>query len=223
MNAQVGMKIEAYEGSCIGILIRSTTWVGEIVKVNRKSIRVRLTESTDKYGSKVMGHRENLCIEKDLPLRENLERRTRLLPQRRQPLRRHCSLIPLKTKTEETTMKKIELFERAIAERAERLQDYGINSTAFWAYRKSIDAGNDLIDFSDVIWDYDIEAIAQTFADSGITEFTISSRFSDLIPTLAAFDKLGFKMAGMTEVNAAYTDWQTGKHPRLPAIRLERR
>ena len=41
-------------------------------------------------------------------------------------------------------MKKIELFERAIAERAERLQDYGINSTAFWAYRKSIDAGNDL-------------------------------------------------------------------------------
>ena len=64
MNAQVGMKIEAYEGSCIGILIRSTTWVGEIVKVNRKSIRVRLTESTDKYGSKVTGHRENLCIEK---------------------------------------------------------------------------------------------------------------------------------------------------------------
>ena len=59
MNAQVGMKIEAYEGSCIGILIRSTTWVGEIVKVNRKSIRVRLTESTDKYGSKVTGHREN--------------------------------------------------------------------------------------------------------------------------------------------------------------------
>ena len=54
-------------------------------------------------------------------------------------------------------MKKIELFERAIAERAERLQDYGINSTAFWAYRKSIDAGNDLIDFSDVIWDHDIE------------------------------------------------------------------
>ena len=49
-------------------------------------------------------------------------------------------MIPLKTKTEETTMKKIELFERAIAERAERLQDYGINSTAFWAYRASTQA-----------------------------------------------------------------------------------
>ena len=119
-------------------------------------------------------------------------------------------------------MKKIELFERAIAERAERLQDYGINSTAFWAYRKSIDAGNDLIDFSDVIWDYDIEAIAQTFADSGITEFTISSTFSSLILTLAAFDKHSFKMAGITEVNATYTDWQTGKRAKIPAIRMER-
>ncbi len=55
------------------------------------------------------------------------------------------------------------------------------------------------------------------------TELNGSGRFSDLIPTLAAFDKLGFKMVGMTEVNATYTDWQTGKHPRLPAIRLERR
>lgn len=29
-NAQVGMKIEAYKGSCIGLLIQSTTWQGEI-------------------------------------------------------------------------------------------------------------------------------------------------------------------------------------------------
>lgn len=40
-------------------------------------------------------------------------------------------------------MKKIELFERAIAEQAGSLKDYGINGTMFWAYRKSIDAGND--------------------------------------------------------------------------------
>ena len=117
-------------------------------------------------------------------------------------------------------MKKIELFERAIAERAERLQDYGINSTAFWAYRKSIDAGNDLIDFSEVIWDEDVEPIAETFRQSGITEFTISSTFSGLIPTLAAFDKLGFKVTGVTEVNANYTDWMTGVRAKVPAIRM---
>ena len=50
-------------------------------------------------------------------------------------------------------MKRIELFERAIAEKARKLKDYGINSTMFWAYRKSIEAGNDSIDFGEVIWD----------------------------------------------------------------------
>lgn len=54
-------------------------------------------------------------------------------------------------------MKKIELFERAIAEKARNLKDYGINSTMFWAYRKSMEAGNDSIDFGEVIWDEDID------------------------------------------------------------------
>lgn len=117
-------------------------------------------------------------------------------------------------------MKKIDLFERAIAEKAGNLKDWGINGTAFWAYRKSIDAGNDLIDFSEVIWDDDIDAIVQTFTDSGIAEFTISSTFSGLIPTLAAFDKHGFKMTGITEVNASYTDWQTDKRAKIPAIHM---
>ena len=119
-------------------------------------------------------------------------------------------------------MKKIDLFERAIAEKAGSLKNWGINSTAFWAYRKSIDAGNDLIDFSEVIWDDDIDAIVQTFTDSGITEFTISSTFSSLIATLAAFEKNGYRMDGLTEVNANYTDWQTNERARIPAIRLVR-
>ena len=117
-------------------------------------------------------------------------------------------------------MTKITLFERAIEEKANSLKDWGINSTAFWAYRKSIDAENDLIDFSEVIWDDDIDAIVQTFTDSGITEFTISSTFSGLIPTLAAFDKHGFKMAGITEVNANYTDWATNERAKVPAIHM---
>lgn len=62
MNAQVGMKVKAYAGSCIGILIQSTTWNGEIIKVNKKSIRVRLTDSTSKFGSKVTSHYENVNV-----------------------------------------------------------------------------------------------------------------------------------------------------------------
>ena len=53
MKAQVGMKVRAYEGSCIGIIIQSTEWQGEIIKVNKKSIRVRLTESTSMRGKKI--------------------------------------------------------------------------------------------------------------------------------------------------------------------------
>ena len=117
-------------------------------------------------------------------------------------------------------MKKINLFERAIAEQAKSLSDYGINGTMFWAYRKSLDAGNDLIDFNEVIWDEDVEPIAETFRQNGITEFTISNTFSSLIATLAAFDKQGFKMAGITEVNANYTDWMTNERAKVPAIRM---
>lgn len=63
-NVQVGMKVEAYIGKCAGIIIQSTTWQGEVTKVNKKSIRVKLTESTSKFGKKVTSHWENLNIEK---------------------------------------------------------------------------------------------------------------------------------------------------------------
>ena len=49
-------------------------------------------------------------------------------------------------------MKKIELFERAIEEQAGSLKDWGINPTLFWAYRNSITAGNDRIDFDVPPW-----------------------------------------------------------------------
>ena len=118
-------------------------------------------------------------------------------------------------------MKKIELFERAIAEQAASLKDWGINHTLFWAYRNSITAGNDRIDLAETIWDHDIEEITRTLKENGINEFTISSTFSNLIPTLAEFAKHGFQMAGLTEVKANYTDFQTQERAVIPAIRME--
>ena len=118
-------------------------------------------------------------------------------------------------------MKKIELFERAIAEQAASLKDCGINPTLFWAYRNSITAGNEQIDFSETIWDADIPEITRTLKENGISGFTISSTFSSLIPTLAEFAKHGFQMAGLTEVKANYTDFQTQERAVIPAIRME--
>ena len=63
MSAQAGMKVEAYRSSCIGLLIQSTTWQGEVIKVNKKSIRVRLDESTSCFGRKMTSHWENLGAE----------------------------------------------------------------------------------------------------------------------------------------------------------------
>ena len=117
-------------------------------------------------------------------------------------------------------MKKIELFEKAIAEQAASLKDWGINPTLFWAYRNSITAGNDRIDFGEAIWDSEVGEIAETLKENGITEFTISSTFSSLIPTLAEFAKHGFQMAGLTEVKANYTDFQTQERAVIPAIRM---
>ena len=117
-------------------------------------------------------------------------------------------------------MKKIELFERAIAEQAGSLKEWGINATLFWAYRNSITAGNDRIDFGEVIWDSEVGEIAETLKENGITEFTISSTFFSLIPTLAEFARHGFQMAGLTEVKANYTDFQTQERAVIPAIRM---
>lgn len=100
-------------------------------------------------------------------------------------------------------MKSIDLFERAITEQAESLSDYGINETMFWAYQKSMEAENALINFYEVIWDEDVEPIDATFRQNGITEFTISSTSSSLIATLAAFEKQDFRVAGLTQVNTS--------------------
>lgn len=117
-------------------------------------------------------------------------------------------------------MKKIETFEQAIKNKVPNLKQCGINPTLFWAYRRSIEAGNEKIDFSECIWENEIEEITKCLKDINIVEFTISSTYSSLIEVLAEFQNHGFQMAGLTEVNANYTDWQTGKNKVVPAVRM---
>lgn len=115
-------------------------------------------------------------------------------------------------------MKKIEAFENA--DRTKSLAEQHINATLYWAYKTAQEAGNDLPDFNEVIWDYDIDPLLENCRAFGITEFTISSTFSSLITILAEFEKRGCHMAGLTEVKARYPDWQTGEHALIPAIKM---
>lgn len=119
------------------------------------------------------------------------------------------------------TMKKIEAFENAIANEVKDIRAIGINSTMFWAYRDSQEAESDLLNFSDVIWDKDIAPIVESCREYGIHEFTISSTFSSLIETLAEFEKLGCKLAGLTTVKTRYTNWQTGEKAIKPAVLMK--
>lgn len=116
-------------------------------------------------------------------------------------------------------MKEIESFENARLAKVD-LREVGINPTMYWAYFNSKEVGNELIDFNEVIWDQDIEAIVKTCKENGVTEFTISSSFSSLIETLVEFEKHGCKMNGLTKVYARYTNWQTGEHAVIPAIKM---
>lgn len=117
-------------------------------------------------------------------------------------------------------MKKIEAFEQAIENKVNDLRKNGINPTLFWAYRNSIEAGNEKINFSECIWENEIEDITNCLKENGVVEFTISSTFSSLIETLAVFQKHGYQMAGLTDVKTNYTDWQTGENKVVPAIRM---
>mgnify|MGYP001006219042 FL=1 len=115
-------------------------------------------------------------------------------------------------------MKEIKIFEQAMHEDNEFFRTHKLNLTLFTAYRQH--TGNELIDFSEVVWEDDIAAISEFLKAEGITEFTISSTFSSLIQTLAEFEKHGFCMNGLTTVNANYTDFSTGKLKVVPAIRM---
>lgn len=69
-------------------------------------------------------------------------------------------------------MKNIEILDKA-AETGARFKDININPTFGAAYFYSQDAGNELINFAEVIWDYDIDAIIENCKRLGVTAFTI--------------------------------------------------
>lgn len=119
-------------------------------------------------------------------------------------------------------MKEIKAFEQVMEQKDNKksLKELGINDTMFWAYRTSKHCENELINFNDVINDYDVEDIVKTLKANNITEFTISSTFSGLVEILAAFDKLNVVMAGITNVKVDSYNFETMELDVKPAIKM---
>ena len=101
-----------------------------------------------------------------------------------------------------------------------RWEEIGCHWTLGQAYLYSKEAGNDLPNFAEVIWDYDIDPLLENCKRLGISEFTISSTFSRLITTIAELQKKGCTLDGLTEINSRYDDWKTGKKERIPAFKM---
>ena len=110
-------------------------------------------------------------------------------------------------------------FENIIEDWKE-IKKAGINRTMYLAYFKSKASEQELIDFNDVIWADDVEAIVTTLKENGIKEFTISCKFCDLIDRLEAFEKLGCKIKGTTEILTSRTGLD-GRRQKITALRME--
>ena len=81
------------------------------------------------------------------------------------------------------------------------VKDEDANRTMFKAYFDSKESGKERIDFSDVIWNTDVQPIADACRKFGITEFTISVRQGSLVDEiLPAFQEFGVTIQRMVKV-----------------------
>ena len=69
------------------------------------------------------------------------------------------------------------------------------------AYEKSRDNENEVLDFYDIIWDCEVEALTACMRKNGIEAFTYSCRATDAIETLWLFKEAGCTIGEMVEVN----------------------
>ena len=92
---------------------------------------------------------------------------------------------------------------REAAKKAEnQIDEKGDIACKIWrAYEKSRDNENEILDFDDIIWDRDVEALADCMKENGIKAFTYSCRATDAVETLWLFKEAGCTIGEMVEVN----------------------
>lgn len=119
-----------------------------------------------------------------------------------------------------TKMKTIDKIEK-VKNMNVLLEDVGINRTFYWAYIRTQETTNEILDFEDVIWESDVEGIIKNCKEFGLKEITISSRFASLIDILAEFEKQGAKLAGLTQVTSRFYACGTNNYELINAVKIE--
>ena len=94
-----------------------------------------------------------------------------------------------------------------------------VKSAQITQFMKLIRRVENLIDFHDMIWPNEVEAIVNTLKACDVKEFTISCRSTNLIDCLVIFEKFNCKMNGLAEVK---TGWKCmdGSQETIPALKM---
>ena len=82
------------------------------------------------------------------------------------------------------------------------------------------ECGNELIDICEPIHFISEEELAEAFKAFGIEKFTMSSTWSSAIEVAYKFDKAGYKVSGITEINDRFEDFH-GNRKMIPALMFE--
>ena len=107
-----------------------------------------------------------------------------------------------------TTDESKEAAEKAYGEAKDRMADKGDIAWRIWrAYEHSRENENKILNFDDIIWDRDVEAITACLKENGIREFTYSCQATDAIETLWLFKEAGCTIGEMVEVNLRKDLW----------------
>ncbi len=89
------------------------------------------------------------------------------------------------TTKEATTAEERDAAREAAKAAEDRIIEMGDIACKVWrAYRNSRDNENEMLDFDDIIWDRDVEAITTCMKENGIKAFTYSCRATDAVETL---------------------------------------
>lgn len=84
-------------------------------------------------------------------------------------------------------------------------------------YKLARDAGNEYIDFHDVIWDKDVPAKIASLRELGIEMFTFSSKWSSTVETAWLFLQNGCTLEGLIQINSQFSKFMSDEREQIPA------
>lgn len=115
-------------------------------------------------------------------------------------------------------MKKIAEIENAY--KADTVDKLNITNTFYWAYWTARERKNKHLDFNEIIWSKEVDAIFADLKRYGIKTFTISNTSTGMMGTLADFCERGCKVTGMVKVNGCKI-WRMDGFEQKNAIKLQ--